>query len=182
MPLTECGCFAWLGGTSGQDEYGRVRWQEPDGQRRTKSAHKAAYELAKGPVPEGYEVDHLCNMPWCVNPDHLEAVTPEEHIRRREYPIKQFCDKGHPRAPTAQKRGRGYRYECPICRAAYLKEWHAEKTKALTASGYWRTEEYRVAKREQDAARRAANREAYNARKLIENRRRRAAARRAIEE
>ncbi len=46
-------------------------------------AHRLAYTLAKGPIPEGLELDHLCHTPACVNPDHLEAVTHSENLSRR---------------------------------------------------------------------------------------------------
>lgn len=45
-------------------------------------AHRAVYEEVVGPVPEGLVVDHLCGVPACVNPEHLEAVTREENCRR----------------------------------------------------------------------------------------------------
>ena len=44
--------------------------------------HRYFYELVKGPIPEGLVIDHLCRMPSCVNPDHLEAVTNAENVRR----------------------------------------------------------------------------------------------------
>ena len=40
-------------------------------------AHRMSYSIYKGEIPDGYEIDHLCRNVWCVNPDHLEAVTPE---------------------------------------------------------------------------------------------------------
>lgn len=45
-------------------------------------AHRVYYRRHKGDIPEGYEIDHLCSNPPCVNPDHLEAVTRTEHVRR----------------------------------------------------------------------------------------------------
>lgn len=46
--------------------------------------HRAAYRKAKGEVPFGMHVDHLCRVRSCVNPDHLEVVTPSENLRRRD--------------------------------------------------------------------------------------------------
>lgn len=48
-----------------------------------KPAHQAFWEDRNGPVPEGKEIDHLCRVTVCVNPDHLEAVTHAENTRRR---------------------------------------------------------------------------------------------------
>jgi DNA-binding CsgD family transcriptional regulator len=48
----------------------------------TKLAHRYFYTLIKGPIPEGLELDHLCKVRCCVNPNHLEPVTPRENVRR----------------------------------------------------------------------------------------------------
>jgi hypothetical protein len=50
--------------------------------KRPMYVHRVAYELAKGPIPNGYEIDHLCRNPACCNPDHLEVVTRAENNRR----------------------------------------------------------------------------------------------------
>lgn len=44
--------------------------------------HRWAYETYVGPIPAGHEIDHLCCVKGCVNPDHLEPVTPGENKRR----------------------------------------------------------------------------------------------------
>jgi hypothetical protein len=44
--------------------------------------HRAVYELFVGPIPQGFEVDHLCGCITCCRPDHLEVVTKAEHRRR----------------------------------------------------------------------------------------------------
>ena len=45
-------------------------------------AHRLYYERRKGAIPPDRQIDHLCRVPACVNPDHLEPVTPAENIRR----------------------------------------------------------------------------------------------------
>ena len=45
-------------------------------------AHRFAYEELVGPIPDGLHLDHLCRQPKCVNPWHLEPVTPLVNVRR----------------------------------------------------------------------------------------------------
>ena len=53
-----------------------------DGRGGCALAHRVYYEKAKGPIPAGMQIDHLCRVPVCVNPDHLEAVTPAQNVQR----------------------------------------------------------------------------------------------------
>lgn len=69
------GCWLWTGCRS--NGYGQIGM---DG--RMMLAHRLAYELIIGPIPTGLHIDHLCRTPLCVNPAHLEPVTPAENIRR----------------------------------------------------------------------------------------------------
>lgn len=45
-------------------------------------AHRYYYTQRVGPIPDGFEIDHLCRNRCCVNPEHLEAVAPVENKRR----------------------------------------------------------------------------------------------------
>jgi hypothetical protein len=69
-------CWVWLGALNGKG-YGTVRHEG-----RTWLAHKLAYELLVGPVPDGLQLDHRCVNKPCCNPAHLEPVTPKQNVNR----------------------------------------------------------------------------------------------------
>lgn len=84
-------------------------------------AHRASYERRYGPIVPGLEIDHLCKTPLCINPAHLEAVTPTENKRRTRRRMKH-CKHGHEYRPGTfrmrpdKKREQPFR-DCLICRA-----------------------------------------------------------------
>lgn len=80
-------------------------------ERRTRLAHRVAYEMIAGPIPEGMELDHLCRVPLCVNPDHLEPVTHEENMRRTK---RDSCPRGHSYEEHGRLRKDGSR-RCSAC-------------------------------------------------------------------
>jgi hypothetical protein len=45
-------------------------------------AHRAVYTMLVGPIDPGLQLDHLCRVRACVNPDHLEPVTCAVNVRR----------------------------------------------------------------------------------------------------
>ena len=71
------GCWIWQ---LSRDRvgYGRVR----QGGRMV-AAHRAYYERFVGPIADDFEIDHLCNVRCCVNPEHMEPVTHRENVLRR---------------------------------------------------------------------------------------------------
>lgn len=69
-------CWVWMGILNNW-HYGHFRF---NGKRYL--THKFAWKIKRGEVPLGKELDHLCNLPKCVNPNHLEAVTHQENMRR----------------------------------------------------------------------------------------------------
>lgn len=109
------GCWLWLGyvDAKGYGVFGV-------GDRRLMKAHRFSYEIAKGPVAVGLQLDHTCRIRNCVNPAHLEPVTNRENVIRGNSARgpKPNCKHGHPLSgPNLYINPRGDR-ECRSCRAA----------------------------------------------------------------
>ena len=123
VPVTESGCWVWVADENGHG-YGRVKING-----KLFMAHRAVYELFKGPIPEGLELDHLCRVTQCVNPDHLEAITPQVNTLRSlgitsMNAKKTHCDHGHEfTLDNTHVRENGGR----ICRACKRDTWHRRR-------------------------------------------------------
>lgn len=101
-------CVLWTGCLD-RDGYG-AKWV--DGRRVM--VHRWAYEQRYGPIPSGLELDHLCRKKACYNPDHLEAVTGPENIRRAKW--REHCKHGHAYTPENTMWQKDGRRKCRICR------------------------------------------------------------------
>lgn len=89
------GCWLWTGATDGDGRYGAFQYEG-----RVQRAHRVAYMLTVGPIPDGMTLDHLCRTTLCVRPDHLDPVTHRTNVLRGEAPsaanaLKTHCPKGH---------------------------------------------------------------------------------------
>lgn len=105
----ESGCWLW------QRHIDKKGYGKTGHAGKTVMAHRLSYEVFVGPIPPGYDVDHTCHDPKtcnltlrcphrrCINPEHLEATTRAENIRRSGSGVinqhqskKTHCPKGHP--------------------------------------------------------------------------------------
>lgn len=76
-------CWLWMGARVGG--YGLAyTGVKPDGRKDRHYAHRVAYVIAHGFVPSGLEVMHSCDVPRCVNPDHLSLGTHQQNIADRD--------------------------------------------------------------------------------------------------
>jgi HNH endonuclease len=99
MPGMGSRCWQWMRAVD-KDGYGWFWYSMEEGARH---AHRVAYELLIGPIPDGLTIDHLCRNVRCVNPIHMEPVTNAVNIQRgisgilagQRMAAKQFCPHGH---------------------------------------------------------------------------------------
>jgi hypothetical protein len=129
-------CWNW-GGCVLRGGYGQF-W---DGTKKI-YAHRYSYQIHRGPIPEGLVVDHLCRNRKCVNPEHLEAVSASENIRRGDFARvpgsdsrftgvgirKSHCIRGHNLEENAtHTKGNPNFRRCRICNIIHQKKFQERK-------------------------------------------------------
>lgn len=87
-------CWIWPGSTTGKSGYGTVSYRD-GGKQKILLTHRVAYEALVGPIPDGLELDHLCRVRLCCNPEHLEPVTRLENSHRGSKYRPSHCANGH---------------------------------------------------------------------------------------
>lgn len=93
-------------------------------------AHRAAYRLFVGPIPDGLTIDHLCRNRACVRPSHLEVVSGRENTLRGDAVTainarKAWCSHGHPFDAANTYFGPGGRRSCRACGRFRTAKWEA---------------------------------------------------------
>jgi hypothetical protein len=121
-PDPNSGCWLWTGCIQGGG-YGVF----DNGKDKTTLAHRVAYTLFRGLIPDGLQLDHKCRVRLCVNPWHLEAVTLQENLRRglgnaaaiiaaaSKRKGRGFCPRGHVRDQANTYTDKRGRHACRAC-------------------------------------------------------------------
>lgn len=139
------GCWPWTGALN-PDGYALSYIRRDDGAKRFMHANRRSHQFFIGPIPAGFQVDHICHNAdltcpadssclhrRCVNPEHLEAVPPGVNTRRSTKTLasrnaaKTHCDHGHSLVDAVADR-RGKR-ACLGCR----EERNARRRRARAA-------------------------------------------------
>ena len=123
-------CWVWTRGKS--DGYGMF-WI--NGKQR--QAHAVAHEWERGPIPGGFERDHLCRNRACCRPSHLQVVTHAVNTERGVSPHglntkKTYCPQGHEYNEENTRVNNQGKRVCKICAKAAMHRWYL-KSKGRTA-------------------------------------------------
>jgi len=78
VPVPECGCIIWVGGCSYYG-YGEMNYNH-----KICNVHRLSWEIHKGKIPDGVHVLHKCDVPPCINSDHLYLGTAKDNANDRE--------------------------------------------------------------------------------------------------
>lgn len=133
-PSDDGSCWIWQG-KKNRYGYGRMT----PGYRGTgeKGAHRVAYELLVGPIPEGLVLDHLCRVRDCVNPAHLEPTTIGENVMRGDTHgarnrAKTHCAQGHPFIADNIYASAGRARECRTCKLVAVRKYRATHAEGIS--------------------------------------------------
>lgn len=107
----------------------------------TKYAHRLVYEDLVGPIPAGLDIDHLCRVRHCVNPDHLEPVTRAENLRRGKmdrHSDRTHCKRGHAfDEENTYTTARGHR-GCRACAREHQTRYYHQRNPDASYRGPYR--------------------------------------------
>jgi hypothetical protein len=137
VPEPTTGCWLWTGYT---EKGGYGRFNVPTGRKkprqRTVIASRFAWELVNGPVPAGMEIDHACDTPSCINPEHLRPMVPWRNTLRGNGPAAQNarkieCKRGHGFTPENTLITRCGRRVCLTCSRIRCKAFYRSRKQVV---------------------------------------------------
>jgi hypothetical protein len=155
-PDNPTACWPYPGGYSNGKGYRILFERDADGVRRTRSAHRLAWEAANGPIPDGAQIDHECHNDdptcdagptcphrACVNPHHLAAKTGRANTLDGRTPaaanaVKTECDSGHPFTGDNVIPNSGGGRDCRECKRARQRRYDRAR-RAANVAAYGRT-------------------------------------------
>jgi hypothetical protein len=127
------GCLVWTGGQA--RGYGKITIPR-DGEDwanglRTTTAHIVAWELEHGPVPAGFQIDHLCRNPLCCDVTHLRLLDPVVNVMIGNGPPalnarKVVCSRGHDDWKSYEYRGHTWR-QCRTCAREHVRAYRQRR-------------------------------------------------------
>lgn len=131
--VTDDGCWLWRGPVR-REPNGELRATSITYKGQSEIATRAFYRRVKGEFDPTLVLDHLCRVPRCVNPDHLEPVTQAVNAQRGLRGMTTECPKGHAYDETntywaTRPDGRKFRV-CRSCRDARYAAWKQRKAAA----------------------------------------------------
>lgn len=123
-------CLVWKGATNKKNGYGVAVWL---GKQTT--VHRIVYQMVHGDIPPNSEVDHMCNVRGCINPDHLQLVTHQQNMELGASRRKtcrnghEWSDKNTYITKVKRKQG-GFRMQryCRVCRCKHQADLRKRTT------------------------------------------------------
>lgn len=163
-PCAATGCWLWTASKDGKG-YGQFAITR-NGKSLNRRAHRISFEQHRGPIPDGMELHHNCEVKHCVNPAHLKVVTHAQNMSTGKWDIpitpraaefqlqKTACPKGHPLSgdnlyiyPDGRRQCRACRKEASVkwARASPKSKWTNKsddrKQRAIERRRQWRAEQ-----------------------------------------
>lgn len=99
ISVDENGCWIWCGSTAGTAgiKYGVIMHK-----KKLLAAHRLSWEMKNGKIPEGALICHKCDVPLCVNPDHLFTGSHQDNANDMVSKGRQTNGSRHPNSKLTE--------------------------------------------------------------------------------